>query len=405
MSFGHEPGRLHPDWLRPMVGRDPSETHRAATPLELFFDLVFVVAVAFAAGGLHHGIADGHFVDAVVSYLLVFFAIWWAWMNFTWFASAFDTDDVPYRLAVLVQLAGALVLAGGIPRAFDERDFGIAVLGYVVMRLALVGQWLRAAHADRPHRRTARRFAVGITLCQVGWVLLLLVPSPWFLVGFVLLAAAELAVPVWAERARATTWHAEHIAERYGLFTIIVLGESILSATVAAQTTIDDVELKGDLTPIFVGGLLVVFAMWWLYFHRHTGELLTSMRAAFVWGYGHLPIWAATAAVGAGLAVAVDHATGHAEVGSFGAGAAVAWPVAVFVVGLWVLKAWPQATRRVERWSHPVAAVALALAPLTGQAVLAAGMILWALLAATLFAGRSGPRSGALRGEPDRSPS
>jgi low temperature requirement protein LtrA len=327
-----------------MVGRDPGEIHRAATPLELLFDLVFVVAVAFAAGGLHHGIAEGHVGDAVVSYAMVFFAIWWAWMNFTWFASAFDTDDVPYRLAVLVQLAGSLILAAGIPRAFDERDFGIVTLGYVVMRLALVGQWLRAAHADRPHRRTARRFAAGVALCQVGWVLLLVVPSPWFFGGFVLLVVAELAVPAWAERAGATPWHAEHIAERYGLFTIIVLGESILSATVAAQATIDDIDLNGDLTPILLGGLLVVFAMWWLYFDRHTGALLSSLRATFVWGYGHLPIWAATAAVGAGLAVAVDQATGHAEIGVFGAGAAVAWPVAVFLVGVWVL----------EVWRHPI---------------------------------------------------
>ncbi len=71
------------------------------------------------ADQLHHAIAEDHVADGVVGYLLVFFAIWWAWMNVTWFASAYDTDDVAYRLLTFVQIAGVLVLAAGVPRAFD----------------------------------------------------------------------------------------------------------------------------------------------------------------------------------------------------------------------------------------------------------------------------------------------
>ena len=151
-------------WIVPMRSRSPEEEHRAATPLELFFDLVFVVAVAQAASRLHHGVAEAHVAESIISYMMAFFAIWWAWMNFTWFASAYDTDDVPYRLAVFVQITGALIMAAGVPRAFDEHDFSIATLGYVVMRLALVGQWLRAARSDPPRRATAYRFALGVTL-------------------------------------------------------------------------------------------------------------------------------------------------------------------------------------------------------------------------------------------------
>src|SRR5689334_5469635 len=73
-----------------LQGRDPHEEHRASTPLELFVDLCFVVAVAQAASQLHHALAEGHVTDALVGYPTVFFAIWWAWMNFTWFASAYD---------------------------------------------------------------------------------------------------------------------------------------------------------------------------------------------------------------------------------------------------------------------------------------------------------------------------
>ncbi|HZA82545.1 MAG TPA: low temperature requirement protein A, partial [Actinomycetes bacterium] len=158
-------------WYRPMVARSTTEANRGATVLELFFDLCFVVAVAQAAAALHHEIAADHVGDGVVGYALVFFAIWWAWMNFTWFASAYDTDDVAYRLTTLVQIAGALILAAGVPDAMAGDDFGVITVGYVVMRLAMVTQWLRAAGSDPPHRRSSLRFATGVAAVQAGWVL------------------------------------------------------------------------------------------------------------------------------------------------------------------------------------------------------------------------------------------
>jgi low temperature requirement protein LtrA len=85
----------------PYGGRRSDEENRASTPLELFYDLVIVVAVAVAASELHHNIADGELAifDSILGFALAFFAIWWAWMGFTWFATAYDTDDVPYRIA------------------------------------------------------------------------------------------------------------------------------------------------------------------------------------------------------------------------------------------------------------------------------------------------------------------
>ena len=148
-------------WMR-MSGRDPAEAHRAATPLELLFDLCFVVAVAQAASAFHHDLADGAFGHGLFSYLVVFFTIWWPWMNFTWFASAYDTDDVPYRLLTFVQIAGVLIVAAGVPRVFEELDFSITVVGYVIMRIALVGQWLRAARQDPTGRPVALRYATAM---------------------------------------------------------------------------------------------------------------------------------------------------------------------------------------------------------------------------------------------------
>src|ERR687891_2049977 len=164
-----------------------TEANRGATVLELFFDLCFVVAVAQAAAALHHEVAGDHVGDGVVGYAMVFFAIWWAWMNFTWFASAYDTDDVAYRLTTLIQIAGALILAAGVPDAMDGRDFAAITLGYVVMRLAMVAQWLRAAGGDPPHRRSSLRFAAGISLVQLGWVLRLLLPEGLGMASFLVL--------------------------------------------------------------------------------------------------------------------------------------------------------------------------------------------------------------------------
>jgi low temperature requirement protein LtrA len=363
-----------------MVPRSPHEPHRAATPLELLFDLVFVVAIAQAAAGLHHAVAGAMALSGLVGYLMVFFAIWWAWMNFTWFASAYDSDDVPYRLAVFVQIAGALVFAAGVPAMFESHTpNGATVGGYVVMRLALVGQWLRAAAADPDHRRTALRYAFGVSALQVAWVVMLFVPRPWFLQVFVALAALELLVPVWAERARMTTWHPHHIAERYGLFTLIVLGESILAATTAIQAALSSGQALAELVPIVVGGLLIVYVMWWVYFDWPAHDLLTSFPRAVLWGYGHYLVFASAAAVGAGLSVAVAQATHETSISAVAAGYAVAWPVVVFLISLWFLHDRPE-YRRTRAFAPVVAALVL-VTPLTGQAVPLIGTILAVMVA------------------------
>jgi len=357
-----------------MVARSPHEPHRAATPLELLFDLVFVGAVAQAAASLHHAIANGHALEGLGGYAMVFFAIWWAWMNFTWFASAYDADDVPYRLAVFVQIAGALIFASGVAAMFENRAPNLATIGgYVIMRLALVAQWLRAAASDPDHRTTALRYAIGVTLVQVAWVSMMRVPE-WWIPGFLIFGACELAVPVWAERARMTTWHPHHIAERYGLFTLIVLGESILSATIAMRTALSSGQEIGALVPIAIGGLLIAFVMWWVYFDWPPDDLLTSLGKAVVWGYGHYFVFASAAAVGAGLAVAVAQATHEASISAVTAGYAVAWPVAIFLMSLWFLHDRPEYRR--TRAFGPVVALLVLLTPFTGQAVPLIGMLL-----------------------------
>ena len=323
-----------------MAARDIDADHRVSTPLELLFDLTFVVAVAQAAAALSHAVADDHVRHGVVGYLMVFFAIWWAWMNFTWFASAYDTDDVPYRLLTLVQMAGVLVLAAGIPAAFDRTDFTAVTIGYVVMRVAMVAQWLRAARADPPRRRTALRYAAGIGAVQVGWLLRLALPPPAAFAGFFVLVAAELLIPPWAERHSGTTWHPHHIAERYGLFTIIVLGECVLAATVGVQTAVT--ERGWDPAVLVVGGaaLVLLFALWWMYFLKPAGAgLALRRRLAFWWGYGHYLVFAALAALGAGLEVTVRAVSSGVTAPDVVVALAVAVPTAGYLVMVWALHA------------------------------------------------------------------
>ena len=365
-----------------MRARDTTEDHRVATPLELFFDLCFVVAVAQASAGLHHGLAEGQLRDGVTSYLLVFFAIWWAWMNFSWFASAYDVDDVLYRLATLVQITGVLILAAGIPRAFESSDFDVMFVGYLVMRSGLVFQWLRAAHDNPSTRTTAHRFAAGVTLCMGGWAIVLALG--WPLWAFCVAAVCEMAVPVWAEAAEHTPWHPHHIAERYGLFTLIVLGESVLAASIAFQAALDEGGASATLIVNAVGGLLIVFSMWWLYFAKPAAPFLVSNRIGFVWGYGHYFVFASAAAVGAALALNVDHVLHRDHVSDTTAGLALSVPVAVFLVVLWALMVRPHHVTMLQTLLYPAAALLVLLLGLTGQPVLLVGLVLAALVAASI---------------------
>jgi len=379
-----------------MAARDPEEAHRASTPLELFFDLTFVVAVAQAAASLHHGLVGGHPGDALAAYPMVFFAIWWAWMNFTWFASAYDTDDAAYRVAVLVLMAGVLIMAAGVPRVFDGRHFEGTVAGYVVMRTAMVGLWLRAAASHPEGRACALRYAAGIAVLQVFWVARLALPDGLSAPSFLLLVAAELSVPMWAEAAGRTPWHPRHIAERYGLFTIIVLGETLLAATVGVQAALDDQSDLGDLATVVVGGLLIVFSMWWMYFDMPAEQLVERARAAFAdrlsgafaWGYGHYLVFASAAAAGAGLAVAVDQAIDHSELSDVQAGLALTVPVAIYLTTVWALHFRHKRPGWHRALAVPVAVALIVASSATPEPVLATGVLLVALVGVSVAANR-----------------
>lgn len=328
--------------LRAIRARDPHESGRVATTLELFFDLTFVVAIAAVGVQLHHGLAEGHLGDAL-GFAMTFTVIWWAWMNYSWYASAYDNDDVVFRLLTFVIMVGVLVMAAGIPDMFDDSQSVIAVAGYVIMRVGMVGLWLRAAKGDPQRRATCLTYATGISVLQVLWIARLWIhDEAWFGPTFVILMGLELLVPVLAERRGRTPFHPHHMAERYALLTIIVLGEQVLSVTGAVQGAIgagaEGAGWTSDLACLIGGGLLIVFSVWWWYFRWDHGDLMSQPTKQWVLGYGHLLIFGALAAVGSAIAAGVDVTQGQGHGTPRLVSMALAIYLAVFTLTLAVLR-------------------------------------------------------------------
>ncbi|WP_454860064.1 low temperature requirement protein A [Promicromonospora soli] len=361
--------------LVPMAPRDPDEPGRSATTLELFFDLVFVIAVSIAAVQLHHALTEGHVLDGLVAYGVVFFGIWWAWMNFTWFATSFDTDDWPYRVLTIVQMAGVLVFATGIEPAFTDTDYTLPILGYVVMRLAMVVQWLRASRSDTAIRRTARVYAAGIAAVQVLWLLQLTLPDVPGRIAVVLLIGVEIAIPVIAQRRGTTPWHPHHITERYGLFTIILLGESLLASSNAIIEAVHDADALGPLISIAPLAFVVTAALWWIYFWPPHHRSITSFGGTLRYGYVHYLVFAAAGAFSAGIEVQIDVLTGHSELSDLAASFTATVPIAIFVTGIWWIAIRDHADRLVNV-VVPLAALLVLCDPLVPVPVTLTAVIL-----------------------------
>ena len=327
---------------RQMHGRDRHQAHRVATPLELLFDLTFVVAFGQAASLFAHALAEGHYQAGLLGFGFASFGICWAWTNFTWFASAYDTDDWIFRVATMVQMIGVLVLALGLPRLFasiehgEHLDNSIMVLGYVIMRVALVFQWLRAARQDPARRRAALTYAVIVSMAQVGWIVLLLLDFSVAVAGIltVVLAFIELWGPMRAEREDGgTPWHAHHIVERHSLFAIIALGEGVVGTVAALSAVV--VEQQGWTTAaalVGVAGTGLTFGVWWVYYVLPSAPVLHAHRErSFVWGYTQLVVVASIVAIGAGLHVAALFIEHKAHISALATVLTVAIPLSIFL--------------------------------------------------------------------------
>jgi low temperature requirement protein LtrA len=332
---------------RRFSGRDPDERHRASTPLELLYDLTIVVAFGTASDQLAHYVAEDHVWPGVAGFAFATFAVSWAWLNYSWFASAYDTDDWVFRLATMVQMVGVIVLSLGLPQMFasidhgDTLDNGVMVAGYVIMRVALLSLWWQVSRHDRARAPAARKYMTTIGVAQVGWVALAVAALP---IGttfalFGLLIAFELVGPFVAERRASTPWHPHHIAERYGLLVIITLGEVILGTVASLNAVVHgEAGWTVDAALLAIAGIGLTFGCWWIYFAVPWAEPLVRHRMrGFPFGYGHLVIFGALAAMGAGLHVAAFTLEDEAAIGATATVLSVAIPFAIYVAMLFGL--------------------------------------------------------------------
>ncbi|MCQ0090973.1 low temperature requirement protein A [Roseovarius sp. M141] len=352
--------------------RNPDETHRAATPLELMFDLASVIAIAAAAHGLAHAVEEAHAVQGVIGFLCSFFMIWWAWMNYTWFASAYDDNSSAFRILTMVIMFGALILAAGIGAVFTHERIWLALLGFIVMRLGMAVCWLGAARADRSRRRTALRYAGGIAVMQIYWIAFVaFVPPtaaiylPLFLIG----AAGELTVPALAERHGTTSWHRHHMIERYGLLNIIVLGETFIAITAMIQLDSGAAFPDADLLWLATLSATISFSLWGLYFTDEDHLASDELGHALIWGYGHFALFSAGAATGVGMLVMLHAFDPAAHVDLQTGILATVIPVAIYIATLWLIR------DRIHldgagRWLLPVVAGLVLLIALTAPMAL-----------------------------------
>jgi len=338
-----------------MSGRDPHEPHRVATPLELLFDLTFVIAFGVAASEFAHAMVTGHIGAGLAGLLFATFSVCWAWINFSWFASAYDTDDWVYRLTTMLQMVGVLVLALGIPQVYASIAAGehvndrALVAGYVVMRVAMVIQWLRAAKQDPERQAACLTYACTITVAQVGWIAVAIANTS-LEVTFVLIAVLigiEVTGPLLAEkRMGGTPWHAHHIVERNGLLTIIALGEGVVGTVASLSAVVAEQGWTMDAVLVAVAGTGLTFGMWWVYFVVPAADLLDAHRERSIgYGYLHIALFGSIVATGAGLHAAADYIERRSDMDSVATVVAVAVPVggyigAVFGTYLLLTRSW-----------------------------------------------------------------
>ncbi|MDP9792872.1 low temperature requirement protein LtrA [Catenuloplanes nepalensis] len=373
------------------------ESNRSATRLELFFDLAFVLFVARCADGLAK--------DETWHGALVFCAVlavgWWAWASTTLYANRFDTDDAVFRLLTLAAMVGVVAMAASVDKISgpDGRWFAI---GYVIIRVALVAGYARAWRHVPAARPTARLYLIGHSLGALTWLVSLAVPEPgryWLWGAGVLL---DLVWPTAAARLKdAVPLHMEHLPERFGLFVILVLGESVA----AVVTGLHDGAWKPAVVVTATAAFVVAAALWWIYFDlsggaakrrlAEEGDEVTKHGVHDFYVYIHLPLAVSLAAVAVGLEHAVLHgADDHLTAGT-------RWVLGIATAGYLLSAALMQAqlggrVRGALLWPGAGAPLALLIALLDLSAVMTTGLFA-ALTVAGVIAGFLLHRSGEVR--------
>ncbi|MCX7595018.1 MAG: low temperature requirement protein A [Fischerella sp.] len=288
-------------WWQPPQLRsvEDSEQERHATWLELFYDLVFVVAITQLADNLYeHSSLSGFF-----GFVMLFVPIWWSWIGSVFYANRFDTDDLGHRLLTVAQMLAIAALSINVHNGLDEGSVGFA-LSYAAVRAVLVVNYLRTIDGVVVARPLTVRLALGFALAAVIWLVSAFVPEPIRFALWGLGLTVDFATPISAGQLHLQVpLHISHLAERFGLFTLIVLGESIIAVVDSIAEQQWNIVLM--LTAVF--GLSIAFSLWWIYFECVDSSPIQRARAVgrvwiyHTWLYTHLPLAIGLTATGVGV--------------------------------------------------------------------------------------------------------
>lgn len=288
---------------RPRLRTLEAGGERHASWLELFFDLVFVLAVAQVTRLL----AEQTDLTGFVKYVALFLPVWWSWIGFTFYADRFESDEATYRILMFAGMLAVTGFALALGDAFTLRGDVAVVVCYSLIRLVLIALYLRVAYYVPLARAFSFQYPIGLGIaCTLLFISLLFEGSTRY-AFWVLALIAELATPLLNLRAaRTLPIDRSHIPERFGLFTIIVLGEAVI-ATAMGLAGVD-----WNITTITTAclGFAMAAAIWWINFEfvEESALISPSLAQRFTYIYGHFFIVASIVAIGVGVEHAIKEA-------------------------------------------------------------------------------------------------
>lgn len=310
---------------------DRGERH--ATWLELFFDLVFVVAIAELAHVLHEELTWA----GIGGFAALFVPVWWLWIDFSYYADQFDVDRGSYRLTILGVMFGIIVLALAIPEALNGGSTEFAAI-YAALRLVIIVLYIQAWRFVPQSRELTARYTTSFSIAFAFWLVSILVPEPIRFVIWGLALLIEISNgPITYATLRSVPAQVSHMDERFGLFVIIVLGEAIL----AVATGVADTNWQWRATLTAVSGFIAAVSLWWMYFERADTSVINwalrggrrALLLSYIYGYSHVFVFAGIVATGVGIQSAIE-ASATAESITFEARAVLCGGVTLFLLGL-----------------------------------------------------------------------
>lgn len=352
------------------------ESHpRHASWLELFFDLVVVVAIAQVSHAFAHH-PDG---TGVVMAVGLFAAVYLAWQGFSFYADRFETGDALFRAAVFAQMLALLVLGLQIPEVAAGEHEGFAI-AFASLRGILVLQYLDVFRHIDVARPLARRYGIAYTISVAAWVVSVFIPPPWCFALWGGALALDLSVPWTGIRLhREIPTDPAHVPERFGLFTIIVLGELVAAVGLGTGEVVWSKQTVAVAMVCFAVGVI----LWWIHFDQiEERELPREPLPIIVYAYAHIPILAGLMFVASGVSLLV----GEAEAASSPAGVwALCGGLSVFLASLALAHAQLLGVpRRALFWGRSLAVIALILLPLTRPTPVVVSSLALAILVALL---------------------